>query len=183
MCLWFFGCIASLYMQWYLFIFYSILSNCFEELAWCFVIKYVFHNCNPLAFQMLHNSIVCLAHFSGCSCFHGFNKDEIPVCWTQWELSYLFCVHDIFHVFNVDTYFLESVWWCMDNMCIFLFYFFLGGLYALLLLLHMPFLCFMEHGEVFCDGSCCEHFHQEVKKPTLITLSHVDLVEMPVAVL
>ena len=105
---------------------------------------------------------------------------HISLARQNWELSCLVYVHDLFHVFNVDTYFLQLVWWCMDNMCVFFVSFVLGGSNTLLLLSHMLFFVFCGLWKAFAVAAGVG-IGQNTKKLALIALSQVDLVGKPVA--
>ena len=71
---------------------------------------------------------MCFAHFSQCSVFHGFHKDQISVCFAQHhdvyvalaghhrELSCLVSEHYVFHVLNVNTYLSYPMLWHVNHM-------------------------------------------------------------------
>ena len=117
--------------------------------------------------QTLHEFAICPAHFSWCVGFHWFNQDEVPVLFVthhyvsvpfaqdHWEFFYLVHVHYILNVIDGYTDFPRPWLWCMNYMCVSFIVFFLGLMYALLLLPHMPFLCFGWLWKVFCHCFCC----------------------------
>ena len=149
------------------FLFNAILSHCVEELIWFIIVKYAFCYCHPLVFQLLHDFIICLAHFFLMIWFHWLDKNKVPIPFVHHhgllislaghnqEFSCLFHVYYVFHVFNI---YIISLLWFMDNMCAVLIFLVLCGWHSLQLLLHMPFSCFGWLQKMFCYGCCCEHW-------------------------